>query len=143
MQGKEVGAMHNQSDESPNAFSGAPPVPLLASMDPPSLSASPLAASGPFTTPPSTAATIALSLSEAKALIRASTLSSTQCASSPQTAWGTGAIAASKSKWGSMFRRWLKTREKARPSRARLLSSTNLSALTDRASSCVTTSVKN
>ena len=52
-------------------------------------------------------------------------------------------MAASKSKWGSMFRRWLKTREKALPSKVRLLSSTNLSVLTDRASSCITTSVKN
>ena len=54
--------------------------------------------------------------------------------------WGDGGV---EIEVGSMFRRWLKTREKARPSRARLLSSTNLSALTDRASSCVTTSVKN
>ena len=92
MQGKEVGAMHNQSDESPNAFSGAPPEPLLASMNPPSLSASPLAASGPFTTPPSSAATITPSLSEAKALTRASTLSSTQCARSSRMAWGDGGV---------------------------------------------------
>ena len=54
--------------------------------------------------------------------------------------WGDGGV---KINVGIHVPEMVKTREKARPSRARLLSSTNLSALTDRASSCVTTSVKN
>ena len=79
---------------------------------------------------------------EVKALTNASTLSSTQRARSPRTAVGTGAMAASKSKLGSAFRRWLKTWEKARSSRPHPLSSTSWRALADRASRRVTTSVK-
>ena len=40
--------------------------------------------------------------SDAKALMRASTLFSTHRARSPRTAMGTGAMATSKSKWGSL-----------------------------------------
>lgn len=47
-----------------------------------------------------------------------------------------------KSKLGSTFRRWLKTRENARPSRLRLLSSTSWRALLERFCRRVTTSPK-